>query len=149
MVDFTSVCQVKILHALQFCAKNLFAEKNILHMCTCNWCFVKVSATSCTCGGDTPGSQIYKPDYDQGCTRYSQYIGEGNAPGIYINCPTGLIFDVESCSCNYNWAASCNLECKGGWYCQVYFALCTLLFKPEPRITANYLLSTEVIEIIW
>ena len=71
----------------------------------------------CTCGGDTPGSQIYKPDFDSDCTRFTQYIEPGEPSDIFIDCPAGLIFDIVSCSCNWRYAASCNSECKGTLLC--------------------------------
>ena len=68
----------------------------------------------CTCrGGDDPGSQIYKPDYDSDCTRFTQYLESGEPSNIFIDCPARLIFDVAACTCNLKEASSCNLECKG------------------------------------
>ena len=67
----------------------------------------------CTCGAGGPGSLIYKPDYENDCTRYSQYVGEGEPSNIFIDCAADLIFDVVTCNCNYRYAASCDPACKG------------------------------------
>ena len=67
----------------------------------------------CTCGAGGPGSLIYKPDYENDCTRYSQYVGEGELSNIFIDCAADLIFDVVTCNCNYRYAASCDPACKG------------------------------------
>ena len=75
----------------------------------------------CTCGGDIPGTAVYVPDYDNDCESFAQYTPPGE-PTTYTPCPGGLIFDVQSCACNFPSQATCNTECKG-IVCYPYFVI--------------------------